>query len=338
MGIRTEGSSGVTGHDVALHAGVSIATVSRALSGNRQMSDELKARVLDSAEALGYQVNLVGRALRKKLTSTFGLVIPDLENPFFSSLAQNVSRSFAQSEVDVLIASADNDVGRELRAVQSFLGRQVDGIVLIPHDEKESRTALENASRLVPTIQFDRFVPGSDVPFVGCDNRFGMKLVAEHIAKHRQVFPEKVFFVGGGQSSSSGRERSSAFMEFMPHADFRDGSFGFSWGQEAAKQILSEGYRKGIIACAADVIALGTSSMLISMGRSVPEDFKVIGFDDVGVSFLAHPTLTTVRQPVAEMTSAIGQFISSHASKGIKPLGLFRPALVVRESSPKPVF
>ena len=332
---ENEGSPGVTGHDVARHAGVSIASVSRALSGNRQMSDELKARVLDSAETLGYQVNLVGRALRKKRTSTFGLVIPDLENPFFSSLAQNISRSFAQSEVDVLIASADNDVGQELRAVQSFLGRQVDGIVLIPHDEKESRAALEKASRLVPTIQFDRFGPGSNVPFVGCDNRFGMKLVAEHIAEHEQAFPEKVFFVGGGQSSSSGRERSSAFMDFMPDSDFRDGNFGFSWGQEAARQILSEGHSRGFIACAADVIALGVSSMLISMGRSVPEDFRVVGFDDVGVSFLAHPTLTTVRQPIAEMTSAIGEIIlASQSSKEIGALGLFKPALVVRESSP----
>jgi len=332
---RVKSASGVTVHDVAHHAGVSIATVSRALSGNRPMSEELRERVMDSVKTLGYQVNLVGRALRQKRTFTLGLVIPDLENPFFSSLAQNISRSFAASEVEVMISSADNDIDQELRAVQSFLGRQVDGLVLIPSDERESLTAVELASGYVPTIQFDRFVPDTTIPFVGCDNAFGMSLVSEHIANHVPKEQKTLFFIGGGESSSSGRERSAAFMALQPESQHLEGSFSFGWGQEAVKKIIDQGFTQGTIVCAADVIALGVSSWLLSQGFRIPEDFRLIGFDDVGVSFLAHPTLTTVRQPLAAMTEAIGEMLGDSQRAGSAPeKTLFQPELIVRSSSP----
>lgn len=324
-----------TVRDVADHAGVSIATVSRALSGSRPMSEELRDRVLSSAAVLGYQVNLVARALRKEKTSSFGLVIPDLENPFFSSLAQQVSRGFSESEVDVMIASADNDISQELRAVRSFLGRQVDGLIVIPSDETRSLEALEIASQHVPTVQFDRFVPGTSIPFIGVDNHFGMQLVHDHIAQQVPMSHQQVFFVGGGSSSSSGRERTAGFLALHPETNFRDGSFSFAWGQEAARGILSEGNLRGTIVCAADVIALGVISRLAADGLKVPHDFRLIGFDDVGVSHLVHPALTTVRQPIFEMTAVIQEMLYNPDSKmGTQFRLMFRPDLIVRQSSP----
>lgn len=337
MAKKLSSPSGVTVFDVASHAGVSIATVSRALSGNRPMSEELRLKVQRSADALGYKVNLVGRALRQKKTSTVGLVIPDLENPFFSSLAQNISRSFAASEVDVVVASADNDIDQEKRAVTSFLGRQVDACVVIPSDEIASKEAVKLASDYVPTIQFDRLVPGSPIPYIGCDNDAGMRLINDHIDRAVNTKRQPVIFVGGGESSSSGRERSAAFLALRPGVKHFEGSFSFEWGQNAAKKILESGLRAGTIVTAADVIALGVISVLLSSGYQIPEDFRVIGFDDVGVSYLAHPTLTTVRQPVAEMTEAIRDIVASETTpppaKNRKIL--FEPTLVVRDSSPE---
>jgi LacI family transcriptional regulator len=141
-----------TVHDVAAWAGVSIATVSRVLTGSRPVRREMGDRVLAAAQALGYSVNLLGRALRQKRTFSLGLVVPDLENPFFSALAQQVSRSFSQSAIDVYIYSADNDLRLEKRGIQSFLGRQVDGMVLIPCDERESAANVELANASVVTV------------------------------------------------------------------------------------------------------------------------------------------------------------------------------------------
>jgi len=329
-------SRSVTVSDVARHAGVSTATVSRALTGSRPMSEDLRQRVRASATALGYQVNLVGRALRKQQTSTLGLVIPDLENPFFSSLAQQVSRRFSETQVDVLVASSDNQIPLERRAVESFLGRQVDGIVVIPSDEVESRATIERAVLSVPTIQLDRRVPGIGPPFVGVDNAAGMALIGDHLETSIDLEGYPPWFLGGGRMSSSGRERGAAFSARFPHATVLDGRFSFDWGQQAARQILDSGALRATIVCAADIIALGAMSFLTTSGFRVPDDFRIVGFDDLGVSRFAYPTLSTVRQPVEEMVDEIHRLVTGGPDATATAAGgtLFSPSWVSGQSSP----
>ena len=329
------GRDSITIRDVAIHAGVSIATVSRALSRNRPMSPQLQEKVLASVDALGYRPNLVGRALRQKKTSTIGLIVPDLENPFFSALTQEVSRRFSKSGTDVLVISADNSLKLELRAVRAFLGRQVDGLVMIPCDEIESGESVHLASTGVSTLQLDRFVDGVDLSFVGCDNTAGMNLVIKHINEFVDETSHPVIIIGGGSSTSSGRERVQELTRHRPRSLVFDGDFSFDWGRRSIAEILSQGIRRGTIVTTADVIALGVTSALTTTGNSVPKDFRVIGFDDVGVAYLAHPTLTTVSQPLADMADSIFSFmITNPQSSQLQARRIFRPELVVRESSP----
>ena len=167
-------------HDVAAYVGVSIATVSRALSGNRPMSQELRDQVLAAADKLGYRVNLLGRALRLRRTFSLGLVVPDLENPFFSALAQQLSRSFSKSNIDVFIYSADNDIKLELRAIQSFLGRQVDGLVLIPCHEIDSD--LDSDRSRCHSVGSDRRRPSTRIPHP-------RGLPRDRLRRHRRFLP-----------------------------------------------------------------------------------------------------------------------------------------------------
>lgn len=330
--------SAVTIHDVAAHVGVSIATVSRALNGNRPMSKDLRDQVLAAADTLGYRVNLLGRALRLRRTFSLGLVVPDLENPFFSALAQQVSRSFSKSNIDVFIYSADNDIELEKRAIQSFLGRQVDGLVLIPCHEFDSKENVLLADSSVITVQFDRLVRSLQTRYVGCDNRHGMKLVVEHLHKDVDLRRQPPIFVGAGPTSSSAHERLDAFARSLPEAKRLLGSFSFEWGQRAAYELIDQGVTAGSIVAAADVIALGVIAGVQARGYRVPEDFRVIGFDDIGVAFLAHPLLTSVRQPIEQMTTTIvetvlgnlaGDTTVAHSARK-----LFKPDLMIRESSP----
>ena len=334
----TNKRSAVTMHDVAAHVGVSIATVSRALSGNRPMSQELRDQVLAAADTLGYRVNLLGRALRLRRTFSLGLVVPDLENPFFSALAQQVSRSFSKSNIDVFIYSADNDIKLEHRAIQSFLGRQVDGLVLIPCHEIDSQENVLLADSSVITIQFDRLVRSQQTRYVGCDNRHGMKLVVEHLHRDVDLNRQPPIFVGAGPTSSSAHERLDAFARSLPNAKRLLGSFSFEWGQQAASDLIDQGVTAGSIVTAADVIALGVIAGIQARGYRIPEDFRVIGFDDIGVSFLAHPALTSVRQPVNQMTNTIVEIVLGDiAGQGVAPRNarrVFKPDLMIRESSP----
>lgn len=293
----------VTIREVAAHAGVSVATVSRALNGNRPMSEELRQRVLDSAATLDYQVNLLGRALRKRLP-VLGLSVPDLENPFFASLAEQLNRTVQAAGFELLVSSAGGSLEAEAGGVQAFLGRQLHAVVIIPCDERGSAPTVNLAAGRALTVQLDREVDDSRATFVGCDNREGMNLVARHVGASRRD-DRPVVFVGAGLHSSSARERLAGFEEHFPGAASLLGDFTLAWGIEAADQLLESGMDTATVVAAADIIALGVISRLRARGARLPDDFEVIGFDGIGAAAFAHPPLTTVRQPVEEMAEAI---------------------------------
>lgn len=327
----------VTIHDVADRAGVSIATVSRVLNGSRPVARDLAERVRAAADELGYRANLLGRALRQGRSHSIGLVVPDLENPFFATLAQQVSRSFSRVGVEVLISSADNDLEIERRAVGSFLGRQVDGLVLIPCDETHSAATVRMASRSVVTVQLDRLARSVRTHYVGCDNTYGMGLVAEHVLSTRGP-AGPVLFIGARPSSSTAHERLDAFARAFPDSRRLLGTFSFEFGRTAMHEAIAGGLRGGVVVTGADVIALGVLAALHARRLSVPEQFRVIGFDDAGVSMLAQPALTTVRQDVDAMCAAIAEIVQAALehpqSADVLVARRFRPSLVVRETSP----
>lgn len=303
--------------DVAERAGVSVATVSRALSGSRSVDPQLADRVARAAEELGYRVNLVGRALRQTRSSTVGLIVPDLDNPFFSALAQHLARAFTETDSDLLVYSADSSLATELRGVHSFLGRQVDALVMIPVHEQGSAAAVDLAAAVVPTVQLDRCVPSTHAHFVAVNNHRGMELVGEHVGTWVDREQQPVVLIGAEPSSSSAHERLDGFRRvFGEDTPVLLGSFSTEWGHTAAQRLLDEGWKQATIVTAADVIAVGVLAQILHRGHSVPGDFRVIGFDGVGAAALAQPTLTTIRQPVEAMTLAIRDLIEAGASEG----------------------
>lgn len=331
---RLEPPRPVTQSEVASHAGVSVATVSRVLSQSRPVAPPLQDAVLASARELGYQVNLVGRALRKGRAATVGLLVPDFDNPFFASLAQHLSNAFEGSATDVLVFSAGGDLEVERRGVESFIGRLVDALVIIPCHETESAGAVRRAAEATLAIQLDRQVVDAAVHHVGCDNEIGMDLIKDHIHAHVDLADQPVIYVGAGVLSSSGHERLQRFTDAFPSSPIYMGEFDVSWGQQAVDRILDDGHVRGTIVTAADVIALGAIARLHTRGYRVPDDFRIIGFDGVGVTHLAHPTLTTVRQPVEEMGTTVLDLVSE-SDRFAKPQNVrIAPSLVVGESCP----
>ncbi|RZT68698.1 LacI family transcriptional regulator [Leucobacter luti] len=319
--------------DVAAHAGVSAATVSRALSGGRAMNPEVQRRVQESARELGYQVNLLGRALRQQRLNIVGLMVPDLENPFFAALAEQLARTLRGNGFELLVSSAAGSVEIEAHGVQSFLGQQIHALVIIPCDELASADTLRLARERVPVVQYDRRVAAVDVPFVGCDNRAGMELLANHV---RTADPagDQVVFVGADATSSSGRERLEGFRREFPNAPALAGSFDVEWGYRAVGEIVAMGIESGTIVAAADVIALGVLTGLIGAGFRVPQDFRVVGFDGIGISQFVMPTLTTIRQPVERMSDAILELIREGVGGSESAAITLQPEFVSGASSP----
>jgi LacI family transcriptional regulator len=320
--------------DVAARAGVSVATVSRVISESRPVAEGLRNAVLGAAAELGYQVNLVGRALRKGRTATVGLLVPDLDNPFFSSVAQHLSTAFEGSATDVLVFSTCGDLQVERRGVESCLGRQVDANGINPCNELGSNRCLQPAPRATRTIQLDRQVVAADVHYVGCDNDSGMELITRHIREHVPATTQPVMYIGARTRSSSGHQRFKHFKQDFPEGPTYLGEFDFGWGQDAVDLILADGYTSGTIVAAADIIALGVIARLHVRGYKIPDDFRVIGFDGLGVARFAHPTLTTVRQPVEEIGRTVLELISASDRDTQSRTLRLAPELVLGESSP----
>ncbi|MFV0525156.1 MAG: LacI family DNA-binding transcriptional regulator [Acidimicrobiales bacterium] len=327
-------------NDVARLAGVSPATVSRTLSGSRRVDPELQSKVKAAAKQLGYRVNLIGRTLRRQQSSVIGLIIPDLQNPFFASVAHKLSEAFIPFDTDLLVFNAASSLDAEFRGVQSFLGRQVDALIMTPADETASRAAVELAAESVPTVQFDRRVDRTDTVFVGCNNVEGLELVSRHVHAYVDLDRFPPIYIGATVSTSSASERLEGFRrEFGSGLPEILGSFDAATGEEGIERLLDEGWTSGTVIAAADVIALGVVHRLSVAGFRVPDDFQIVSFDGLAISQMANPTLTTVRQPIEAMARTTQTILyEAFDGDGCDHLvdRLLTPTLMVGQSCPVP--
>jgi len=331
------GTSPVTIRDVAARARVSVATASRALSGTRPVSERNALLVVAAANDLGYRPNRVASALRRQVTDTIGLVVPQITNPFFPALIEAVDARLQPTTRQVLLCDSMRDVGVEQLRLQALLDRQVDGIMISPCDAEHSAEAVRSASRRVPLVQIDRRVAGEATDWVGVDDTVGIHLVVEHVA---DVRAHSVVFVGSEPSNSSAQLRLAAFFDASARAELETfkpllGEFTTAWGATAADALLSRFRLPDAVVCANDLIALGLLRRFLLAGVRVPDDVLVTGFDDIGAAELSTPSLTTVRQPHDAIAAEALRLLAERAEHhdGPHQRVAVTPYLVVREST-----
>jgi LacI family transcriptional regulator len=278
--------------DVARLAGVSTSTVSRALSLPELVNPATRARVRTAADSLGYEPNKAARGLITGRTGNIGLVLPDLANPFFPSVVKGVQARARSADVAVFVADTDEDVAAEMDLVRA-LAKQVDGLILCsPRAEAEHLKAIAADTTVV---LLNRLV--DDLPAVVFDHEDGMRQAVAHLAAlgHRRIA-----WVGGPAASWSSDQRGQGlsqasaahgvdFVEvghFPPHYD---------GGMAAADQVVATG-ATAVIAYNV-LVAIGLLARLHARNIPVPTRLSVVGIDDIAMSAMSHPALTTIRLP-----------------------------------------
>lgn len=324
----------VTMHDVAERAGVSTATVSRALSGRRRVDPEVMEQVRRAAADLGYVVDPVGRSLRRQFTDTVGLVVADISNPFFPSLVKSLETAMLDRGLGLLLADAANDVERERAAIRRLLARRVDALVVTPVSRLRSRAIVVEAAARVPVVQLDRSA-SAQCDYVGMDNARAVDEVVDHLLASGRRRP---VFVGSAADISTTWERQRAFVRRMEQSGETPrtltGEFSVDWGRTAVAEVLDRWPDVDSLICADDLIAVGAMSGLGQFGLRVPDDIAVVGFDDTVLSVLHSPTLTTIRQPLDEMASAaVDLAVAARDSVTVRQRRTFAGQLIVRDSS-----
>lgn len=291
---------GVTIRDVAAHAGVSLGTASRVLSGHPATSPQARDRVTAAVTALGYRPNAQARSLRLTRTHAIGLLVSDVRNPFFADVAHAAEQAALGAEYVTLLGNANENVRQQDRYLETFLNQRVDGVVLAPQGRGSGSLDALIASQM-PVVFVDRTVDGFDVPSVTTDSRAGLD---EAIARLVAAGHSRIAYIGGPQSISTGRQRFDDFIDALPkHGLDVDpslitfGDFQEESGVRAAEQLLSTPNRPTAILAADNLMALGALAAIRAHGGlRLGTDVDVVAFDDI--EWLAHfdPPISVIAQ------------------------------------------
>jgi len=301
----------VTIRDVARAAGVSTATAARALGGYGHASPAARRKVSESARQLGYRPNVVARALVSRATTTVGLVVGDIENPFFAAAARGLADVMDARGYTVLLANADEDAGRERRAVDALRARQVDGMVVVPAPGASPEHLAELVTAGVPLVLLDRAVVGVAADSVLVRNVAGARAAVAHLAGlgHRRIG-----VVSDSPEITSSAERIQGYRQALRAAGIAPepglisiGGPTRDDGEAAALRLLDRADRPTAVFTANNFMTVGALRAARSLGLRIPDDVALVGFDDLDWTTLVQPPVTVVRQPVADLGRVAGE-------------------------------
>jgi LacI family transcriptional regulator len=290
--------------EVARRAGVSTATVSRVLAGHGRARAETKERVYAAARELGYRPSRVARSLRQRATRTIGLIVTDIENPFFPQLVRAVEDAARELGYAILLCNADDDPERESGYLDLLVDRWVDGIV-IAASSLGGRHREWLADAPLPIVLVNSAERGLGLSTIASDNRAGGSLGAEHLLAlgHRRfgILSAPPRNVDGPARLAGTREAITAAGIDATTVTIAAGDAGVAGGQRAAAEILEADPDVTAIVAYNDLMAIGAMRAVRATGRRVPQDVSVVGFDDVDLAAYVDPPLTTVAQATTEM-------------------------------------
>ena len=294
--------------EVAKRAGVSPATVSRVINGTARVDEEKRERVEKAIEETGFRPNELARALYRKSSKIIGVIVPDIENPFFSELAKAIEKEAYEQEYRILLCNSDDQKEKELANLQMLAQLQADGVILMTNTGEKSQS-YEAVS--MPIVFVDRRLDEmGQTSVIEADHYAGGKLAAEHLIA---CGCRKITCIRGPQELSSGKKRYEGYREvcrqYSMKERFVDSTYKYEDGAKAAEEVLRR-YpdTDGIIACN-DMTAVSVYKVLQKRGYRVPDDIQIIGFDGVKFGCFLTPELTTVAQPIKEMGKCAVQMI-----------------------------
>lgn len=325
-----------TMEQIAQAAGVSLTTVSHALSGKRPVRPETAARIHRLIDELGYVPDAGARRLQSGRSRTIGLAVPDVSHWYFGRIARGVEEAADDADHGLLIASTVNaDPRRERRYLNMLRTRAVDGLVYAASRSSADLDELVQHARRSPLVLADDRIPGlEDVPSVTTEVHEGALAAARLL---RDLGHTRVVAVTGYPGLTSTLERTRALQAVFPGALSFAGDFEEESGHRIVTEVLAAGVRFTAVFAHNDLMAVGAVRALRDAGLRVPEDVSVIGFDDIDVARMVTPALTTVRKDMVEVGRHSGRLLLAQLTGGERPDSVVLPTeLVVRGSTAPP--
>jgi LacI family transcriptional regulator len=290
--------------DVAKQAGVSVSTAARVLSGRGYAAEQTRQTVLEAARALGYVPNQIARSLRTRRTRTIGLLIGDVENAFYSTIAKHAESLAKDAGYHVVLCNSDDDPEIERGYLDLLEGMRVDGLIVTPTLRNRGRLAQLIRQGIV-VVQVDRKVDRLPADAILVDNEEGAYRAVFHLI---EAGHSSIGVLPGDLDVPTARSRLAGYRRALedrriPVRDrlIKPGSFHRDHAFEDATELIRARPAPTAIFAANNILAEATLMALADLGLGVPGDVSVVGFDDVQWMRMVSPPLTTVRQPIADM-------------------------------------
>lgn len=333
--------------DVAALAKVSITTVSFVMNGKaRSIPYDTQQRVRDAAKELNYVPNRLARGLVMKTTKTLALIVPDIKNPFFADMVQDID--LAAKERGYMTIIGESSIGKEtyLELINNFTSRQIDGIIIARSRWLTQEQEVEVLNRLfdqsIPFIAFDSNVPDEKINSITVDHEKGAYMAVKHLV---ELGHQKIGVMTGPKYAASNLHRIDGYRKAIAEAGiYYDDRllFGGDYTLDKCEDAFRFFLEKGVTAIFAmnDIMALGLYKEASKHDMRIPRDMSIVGFDNIWASDIVYPTLTTVSQKSEEIAHMAIDILCTeieegrHPEKGTKVL--IEPALIVRESSAAP--
>ncbi|MFJ5713042.1 LacI family DNA-binding transcriptional regulator [Neobacillus sp. NPDC093127] len=329
----------VTIKDISREAGVSTASVSKVLNGDyRNVSEETKNKILRIAKELKYRPNRLARGLVKNRTNIIGLIVSDITNPYFAELAKGIENRADKAGYKLILCNTDEDEEKERSYINVILEYNLDGVIITGSEKSTSNSSIEELQYYnIPYVSIDREQGDEDYRvYVG--NLEGSYNATAHIIERGHT---KIAFIGGAGMSGSRNLRLEGYLKALTEYGIEPddslikiGNYHQETGYDYNKLLIEKGSEFTAIVCGNDLIAFGALNAIKDNGLKCPDDISLIGYDDIYLTELTDPKLTTIKQPSAE----IGNYAMEVLLKLMKTdpveekVKCFVPYLVERDS------
>jgi LacI family repressor for deo operon, udp, cdd, tsx, nupC, and nupG len=325
--------------DVAIQAGVSVATVSRVLNGHTNVREPTREKVLAAIAASGYRVNELARNLRTAESRLLLAMVPDFGNPFYAAIVRGIDSVARQNGYFMLLCDTGADPGRERSYFDLLRGRRADGAICL--DPAAIQSALAEDVSTLAWVACCEFDVNAGVPYVGIDNHLAASDAVRHLLAQGHT---RIALINAGHGYLYGRQRADGYRDALgaagidadPAWHVEVDSLDYAAGESAALTLTKLGRnRPTAVFAVSDTLAIGVINGLRGAGLRVPDDMAVMGFDDIAVAAQIDPPLTTVAQPMRELGETAARLLLKrlHDPRADVPGVLLPHKLMLRRSA-----
>jgi LacI family transcriptional regulator, repressor for deo operon, udp, cdd, tsx, nupC, and nupG len=322
--------------DVAKHAHVSTATVSRVLRNPSTVKEETRLKVLKVIEELNYQPNILARQLRTNKTNTILIVIPTITNTVFAEMLGGIESVATQNDYRVLLGNSNHQTERNIGYLDYLKQKQVDGVIFLTSELGEN--ILNEIASEHPMVLASEYIQGARFPMVSIDNVLCGQKATEHLI---ELGHSRIAHLSGPFESLLSLDRLNGYKEALSahHIKFdetlvQEGQFSFESGNRIMKEWLSRPHPPTAVFAANDEMAIGAMKAALELGKRIPEDLAMVGFDNIRFSSVFEPSLTTIAQPFFEMGAESMNLLIQQINQEPIPNNHFvlKSDLVIRQS------